>query len=455
MSAIAHMLLDQGHTVSGSDMSANAQTVALAGRGATIYAGHDATYVDGAGTVVATSAAAPDHVELEAARAAGIPLLKRQDLWRDWSQQRTVVAVAGTHGKTTTTALLALLLSRAGRDPGFLIGSVPADLPTGARWGDVAAPLVIEADEYDRAFLALTPHIAIITNVEWDHPDIYASPDEYDDAFAAFVAECEGPILTCGDDGVGRWAQAAYERDLPVITYGLAESNDYQAVLVEDQNPTQFRVRRSKVLPAVVHTGKPVSPDNVYQLSVPGLHNIRNALAVLAVADIFGLDDELVAETLRAFRGTARRFELKGEAGGVTVIDDYAHHPTEVRATLAAARHRYGGRRIVAYVQPHTYSRTSALLEEWPGAFADADVVLVGAIYAAREQDSDGAHARMAEAVTGRIARQHPDVTYVGDVAAATAAARRLLRPGDVLLTLGAGDGNRVGAAVLEQVEPV
>lgn len=444
MSAIANILLDQGHTVSGSDLTANRLTRALQARGVTFHVGHDPAYVQGADALVVTAAARPDHPEVVAAHTAGIPIRNRADLWRDWSQGRRVIAVAGTHGKTTTTAMIALILSHAGIAPGFLIGSESPDLGTNARWGEPAAPLVIEADEYAHAFLALTPAIAVITNVEWDHPDIFTTEAAYYAAFNQFAAQTHAAILVCGDAGTG--TQQLALRDLAVrhLTYGLAESNDYRAVPAGDDGWQVVRRGSSMV-------------GGRFSLAVPGHHNVCNALAAIAVADWLGIDMHIATTALQAFRGTARRFEIKGEVAGVTVIDDYAHHPTEVRATLAAARERYGARRIVVYVQPHTYSRTRALFDQWPGAFVDADSVLIGAIYGARETAWPGDD--LAQQLTRQIAaagaqRTNPQhVAYVGSVAEATTAALALVQPGDVLLTLGAGDGDRVGMGVLEHLQ--
>ncbi len=447
---MAHILLDQGHTVSGSDQNTNRLTATLAQRGATIYAGHNATYVHGADALLASAAIPAEHIELAAARQANLPLLRRDNLWYEWSQQRTIIAVAGTHGKTTTTAMIAWVLQQAGRDPGFLVGSESPDLGTNARWGSPAAPLVIEADEYGRAFLALVPHVVVVTNVEWDHPDIYPTASDYIDTFAQFIDNSEGPIITCGDGGIGSWSRITRENSLPLLSYGLEEHNSYRAILSDAQKPTNFQVWRSKDAPTTVYnTGDTQLSPISYKLLIPGQHNIKNALAAIVVADMFGLEAEPVARALRTFRGTARRFEIKGEASGVTVVDDYAHHPTEVRATLAAARAHYGQRRIVAYVQPHTYSRTLALIDEWPAAFADADVVLVGAVYASRERDVDGTHARIGHRLTERIAAAHPNVSYVGGLDEASGHVQHVLQSGDVLLTLGAGDGDAVGAAVL------
>lgn len=454
MSAMAHILLDQGHTVSGSDLQVNQLTAALAARGAAIYSGHQPEHIAGAEAVLATAAAPPNHPEILAAQHAGMVVLRREDLWRIWSRQRTIIAVAGTHGKTTTTAMLAWVFTQAGQQPGFLIGGDSFNLGTNARWGDPAAPLIIEADEYSRAFLALTASVVVITNLEWDHPDIYPTAEEYAAAFAQFVIEAEGPIITCGDHDNHVVAEAARQVDLPLLRYGLGPENDYRALLEEpaenqDVNSTTFYVQRPKGLSYIVYDDNTALDTSHYQLGMPGLHNVRNALATIVVADIFGLQAGQVAAALRDFRGTARRFEQRGEADGVLVIDDYAHHPTEVRATLAAARRRYARRRIVAYLQPHTYSRTLALLEQWPQAFDDADIVLVGAIYASREAELEGAHKDLALQLVERIAAMHQAVSYVGELEAAATAALRTLRRGDVLLTMGAGDGCKVGDMVL------
>ncbi len=453
MSGIAHVLLDQGHIVSGSDLQHNTLTDALAARGAAIARGHTAANIAGADALVVTSAAKADHPEIAAARAQGLPILKRADLWREWSAQRRVVAVAGTHGKTTTTAMIALALSQAGLQPGFVLGGEAPDLPRNAQWGDPQAPLVIEADEYDRTFLALRPYLAVITNVELDHVDIYPSAEEYDAAFRAFAHSVANPhnLIVCGDDP-GALAAA----DLPEATqYGIDDTVardpvscrrallDWMAANVQsDERGTRFEIwqydRRSFATRSLGNA----------QIQLHGAHNVRNALAALAAAAQLGVAPQVALTALGNYRGTRRRFELKGEVGGITVVDDYAHHPTEVRATLAAARSRYPGRRIVAYLQPHTYSRTAALLGEWVDAFGDADVVAIGEIYAAREQNTLGLDAAD---LAARI--DHPNVRAVGSIEQASAELGSLLQPGDVLLTLGAGDGNKVGEAILGRCE--
>jgi UDP-N-acetylmuramate--alanine ligase len=452
MSAIAHVLLDQGHTVGGSDLQRNALSDALAARGVTILLGHNAAHVANADALVVTSAVKPDHPELRAAGERGIPVLKRADLWREWSALRDVVAVAGTHGKTTTTAMIALALTRAGRDPGYLIGGEAPDLPRNARWGDPQAPLVIEADEYDRTFLALAPRVAVITNVEWDHVDIYASPQEYEAAFRAFAGAVGRPrdLIVCGDDpGALRVAEhpaaTQYGIDDAVASDPVACRRaplDWMAANVRaDADGTTFEVWRYDRRSFATYSLGPC------RIQLSGAHNVRNALAALAAISALSIAPEPTIAALAEYRGTLRRFELKGEVGGIMVIDDYAHHPTEVRATLAAARDRYPGRRIVVYLQPHTYSRTRALLDAWAGAFGDADIVRIGEIYAAREHDTlgiDGA------TLAGRI--DHCNSQAVGGMAHAVEQLSNLLQPGDLLLTLGAGDGYQVGEKILEKL---
>ncbi len=454
MSAIAAILLDQGHSVSGSDLHSNRLTAALAARGATIHQGHAPTHVAGADAVLATAAARPDHVELVAARDAGIPVLGRADLWREWSHQRPVVAVAGTHGKTTTSAMIAVALRGAGVEAGYLIGAEAPDLGGNAAWGRPDAPLVIEADEYERVFLALRPAVAVITNVEWDHPDIYSSAEEYAATFARFAALAPSPdrVVLCGDDP-------------GALALGLAEATLYGIEEALAADPVSCRLApfdwsASGVAPTADggarfdlwrYNRQRFARQRLGGLSLrlPGRHNVRNALAALAVCALLQAPLDAAARALAAFRGTARRFEIKGEAAGVTVVDDYAHHPTEARATLEAARLRFPGRRLVLYLQPHTFSRTAALLDAWPAACAAADLVRVGDVYAAREQGDAPALAR---ALAERVAALGLDARYASDVEAAARLLAAEVRPGDVVLTLGAGDGDRVGVLLLEHL---
>jgi UDP-N-acetylmuramate--alanine ligase len=443
MSAVATMLLDQGHTVSGSDLQENTLTAALMARGALINRGHDPSFVTGADALIATSAVHPDHPELVAARMCGIPLLKRPDVWKSWSQERSIIAVAGTHGKTTTTAMISFVCIHAGLEVGFLIGSEVPQLGTNARWGNPLAPLIIEADEYDYAFLGLQPDIAVITTIEWDHPDIFPSETTYMAAFAQFIQKVNNVVLLSEQIP---FAMENISGGPHVVHYGFETQNEYRAIASEDQPETWNVATPSSSCSAML------------KLAIPGRHNVRNALATLSVVDLLGLNIEDAAQNLAHFQGTARRFEFKGERDGVLVIDDYAHHPTEVAATLSAARSRYPESRIVAYVQPHTFSRTEALIEQWATAMNDADMVFIGDVYASREAgriaSSDVPHLdpreELARELVKKIGKVHRYVFYAGTIEEAIASLVIVLRSGDVLITMGAGDGFRVGEGILQ-----
>jgi UDP-N-acetylmuramate--alanine ligase len=393
--------------------------------------------VAGAEVVVVSSAVAASNVEVQAARAAGIPVLKRPEFLGRMMDGRVGVAVAGTHGKTTTTAMIASVLLQAGRDPTFVVGGVIAGLGTNARAGE--GPLfVIEADEYDRTFLSLKPTAAVVTNVEHDHPDCYPTFADFRAAFEQFTASVprEGLLAVCWDDPVARELGERRRAEGAVVTFfGLGQGAELRA---EEVRPNFaggvdfLATREGQVLGLV-------------RLRVPGAHNASNATGALAVADFLDVPFRVAREALREFRGVGRRFEVKGEAGGVVVIDDYAHHPTEIRTTLRAARDRFPGRSLWAVWQPHTYSRTVVLLADFARAFGAADHVVVLPIYAARETDTLGVSSGDVVA-----AMQHPDARCARSLDEAVVWLGTELRSGDVVLTLGAGDGYRVGEWVLE-----
>lgn len=453
MSAIAHLLLDQGHIVSGSDAQQSSAWAALQRRGVTITLGHAADHVANADALVVTSAVRPPHPALDAAAAHGIPVYKRHDLWRQWSHERRVIAVAGTHGKTTTSAMIAVALRNAGLNPGYLIGAEVPDLPLPAAWGDARAPLVIEADEYDRTFLALTPDIAVITTVEWDHVDIYASYADYVAAFQQFASQVPRAdrVLVCGDDNgvrasITRSGVRWYGIDHDIARDPVACTRiplDWAASAWHTDAQTQYfqawYYDRASFAMRLHHP---------MQIQLAGLHNVKNALAAYAACVMAGADRQRVVQALATFRGASRRFEYKGMVRGVTVIDDYGHHPTEVRAVLAAARMRFPGQRIIAYVQPHTYSRTQLLATEWAKAFADADIVCIGDIYASREHPVDGIDAAW---LVAQI--DHPTVSATGDIAGTVQWLTSHVTTGDVVITMSAGDGTRVGPGVLAALE--
>ena len=438
LSAIARVLLADGYQISGSDAQPSALTAELQGLGMRIFSGHRAENVAGADLVVVSSAVPEDNPELLAARRAGIPVVKRAELLGDMMADQRGIAVAGTHGKTTTSALISFVLCELGLDPTFIVGGILQDLGTNARLGH-GPHFVVEADEYDHTFLGLRPRVAVVTVVEMDHPDCFADLEAVSADFLRFLQLVPegGALVGCADQPrvVDLLRQATQGRTVTAVTYGLRAEGDWQArdVRVNRWGGSDF---------AVWHAGQVVGQA---RLRLVGLHNVSNALAVLAVVDRLELDLARVLEILPRFHGVRRRFEIKGEAQGVTVIDDYAHHPTEIRATLAAARRRFGQRPLWVFFQPHTYSRTRALLDEFAVSFGDADHVLISEIYAAREKDDLGIHARD---LVQRV--RHPDVRYVATLPEASALLQAELRPGDILLTLGAGNGDRVGESVLQ-----
>ncbi|MDW8067585.1 MAG: UDP-N-acetylmuramate--L-alanine ligase [Anaerolineae bacterium] len=440
LSAIARVLMERGARVSGSDLTLSPAAEALAREGAQVYLGHRAENVVGADAVIVSSAVREDNVEVQAARAAGIPVLRRAQVLGQLMEGHIGIAVAGTHGKTTTTAMIATVLWEAGLDPTFIVGGTLVGPGINARAGG-GPHFVIEADEYDRTFLGISPHIAVVTNVEHDHPDCYPTFEDFRAAFAEFVARIppDGLLVACGDHPVAReLGQERQARGGRVVFYGREKGAEWTAHQVH-ANPSGgtdfYAVRSGRTLGEV-------------RLRVPGEHNVLNALAALAVAEEVGVPFPTARAALSGFRGVARRFEVKGEAEGVVVVDDYAHHPTEIRATLAAARQRFPGRPLWAVWQPHTYSRTKALLEEFAEAFDQADHVVVLPIYAARESDTLGVSSAD---VVARM--RHPDARVVGSREEAVALLGTEVRPGDVVLTLGAGDGDKVGEWLLEALK--
>jgi len=431
LSAIARVLHGWGYRVSGSDRQASALTEALAAEGIAVSIGHRAEQVAGADLVVVSSAVPADNPEVVEARRRGLPVVKRERFLADLTAGKRTLAVAGTHGKTTTTAMIAWVLLEAGLDPTFVVGGVLQNLGTNARAGH-GPYFVIEADEYDRAFLGLRPAVAVITALEHDHPDCYPTFAEVRRAFTAFVERLtsDGRLIVCGEDEeAGRLGR---EAGRPLETYGFDAAWDWQARGSALGHHAAFEVW---------HGGGRLG---TCALQLPGRHNVLNALAALAATAQVGVEFGVAAAALTRFQGTKRRFEVKGQAGGVVVVDDYAHHPTEVRATLDAARLKYPGRPIWAVFQPHTYSRTAALMDDFAHAFGQADHVIVTAIYAAREKPLPGVSGA---ALAARIA--HADVRAVETLDEATALLLREVQPGDLVITLGAGDGYLIGERLL------
>ncbi|MCC7362229.1 MAG: UDP-N-acetylmuramate--L-alanine ligase [Anaerolineales bacterium] len=437
LSAIAQVLLESGDAVSGSDETLSPFAAALAEHGAVVHVGHAAQNVNGAVVVIISSAIPADNVEVRAAQAKGIPVLKRADFLGQLMEGRQGVAVAGTHGKTTTTGLTAFILDQAGLDPTFIVGGRLENYGANARAGR-GRPFVIEADEYDRMFLGLKPLVAVVTNVEHDHPDCYPTLAEMQDAFQAFVnlLPPEGLLIGYGRDPfVQRLISERRAAGRPAVNYGLRRDDDYRAdsLQVNGAGGSDF---------LVVKDGNTLG---LARTRLPGEHNVLNALAALAVADYLGVDFNTARNALAEYRGAGRRFEVKGEAGGVTVVDDYAHHPTEIRATLAAARRRFGDRPLWVMFQPHTFSRTRALLADFAASFAEADHVIIVDIFRSREAPDPEVSAHD---IVKRM--QHPDARYIPALVDAANYLCDALQPGAVLLTLGAGDGNWVGQKVFD-----
>ncbi len=446
LSAIARVLLAQGQQISGCDLALSPMALALAESGATVYQGHDAAHLGSCDVVVVSSAVPPDHPELEAARGRGLPVVKRDRLLGELMAGKIGIAVAGTHGKTTTSSLIAHTLIALDQDPTFIVGGVLGNVGSNAQAGG-GPHFVVEADEYDRAFLGLRPQVAVVTHLEHDHPDCFPTLADVEAAFRQFLAGTlsDGYILGCGD--VPRVAAlleaaAAGPKGQQVWSYGLTDGCDWQAVELALNNVGGYDW--------TAHCQRAGGALARFRLPLPGVHNVRNALAAVAVAHYLGLDLSRVADALVAFRPTARRFEWKGVAGGVTVIDDYAHHPTEIRATLAAAREQFPDRTLWAVFQPHTYSRTAALWDDFRRSFDDAQHVLLLDIYPAREAATDFAGVT-AEALAAQMA--HPAARYTGAHDGTVACLLDELQAGDVLITLGAGDGYRVGERVLAELE--
>jgi UDP-N-acetylmuramate--alanine ligase len=433
MSGIARLLLAAGVGVSGSDLKDSPGLAALRAAGATVFVGHRAEHVGRPDAVVASAAIPPGNPELRAARDAGIPVWSRAQVLAGLMRGRRGVAVAGTHGKTTTTSMVAVMLSRLGLDPTFVVGGELNESGSGARSGR-GELFVAEADESDGSFLLLRPEVAVVTNVEEDHLDHYRDREDIERAFATFASRAR-TVVACWDDPGVRRALGAL-RPGPV-RFGREEGADVRVV---EERPLPGRGSR-----AVVEVGGRRVP---LELAVPGSHNVLNAAAALAVGTVLGVELEAAARALASFTGVRRRFERKGEEDGVVVVDDYAHHPTEVAATLRVAREATS-RRVVAVFQPHRYTRTRAMWRELGRSLREADLVVVTDVYGAGETPIPGVTGKLvvealAEEVPGRRAVYLPRRLDVGPFLAGE------VRPGDLVLTLGAGDITMVGDELLE-----
>jgi UDP-N-acetylmuramate--alanine ligase len=440
MSGIAEVLLALGFDVHGSDLKASDTTRRLAAQGARISYGHREENVDKADVVVMSSAVRSDNPEIVKAAREGIPVIPRAEMLAELMRLKNGVAVAGSHGKTTTTSLVAAILNEGGLDPTVIIGGKVNQLGSNARVGQ-GDLLVAEADESDGSFLKLTPTIAVVTNLDLEHVDYYTGGlPEISAAFSSFVNRVPfyGLAVLCIDaENVQALLPTVSRR---FVTYGRSRQADYQAIDVEHEGlSSTFTVRRRGA-----DLGR-------VKVNLAGAHNVLNALAAIAVADEVAIPFEKTSAALAAFQGVQRRFTHKGEARGVLVIDDYGHHPAEIRATLAAARNAYPGRRVVVLFQPHRYTRTAALKDEFARAFNDADVVIVAPVYAAGEAPIEGATgAAIAEAMQKH---GHHDARAASSLDEATAMLASMVAPGDVVFTQGAGDVTNVGPELLRRLE--
>ncbi len=431
MSGIAEVLLNLGYRVQGSDIAKNAATERLAQQGATIFIGHAAEHLGAANAVVISSAVKSDNPEVLTARARRIPVVPRALMLGELMRLKQGIAIAGTHGKTTTTSLVASVLAQAGCDPTFVIGGRLNSAGANARLG-LGEYIVAEADESDGSFLNLLPMMAVITNIDEDHMETYDHDfAKLKQAFIAFTQRLPfyGTAVVCLDDPHVREIVPFLSKT--VVSYGLCEDAQVRAIDLEDRaGAMQFTVLREETAPLKV------------LLNLPGRHNVQNALAAIAVATELGLSDQAIVEALRDFKGVGRRFQNCGEfacarGGQFTLIDDYGHHPAEIAATIAAARGAFPGRRIVLAFQPHRYSRTRDLFEDFVRVLGDADQLLLAEVYPAGEQPiaaADGKALARAIRVAGRV-----EPVYVESIADMAETIRQLASDGDVVLSMGAG----------------
>jgi UDP-N-acetylmuramate--alanine ligase len=438
MNGIAEVLINLGYKVSGSDAGSNEATARLSRLGARIALGHQAESVHGADVVVTSTAIREDNVEVREARRLQIPVIPRAEMLAELMRMKMGIAVAGSHGKTTTTSMIATVLDKAGFDPTIVVGGRLNTLGANARLGD-GDFFVAEADESDRSFLMLSPFIAVLTNIDAEHLDQYKGVEDIKRDFLSFANKVPFycPVILCLDDPNLQSIIPQLERRM--ITYGFSAQSD---VYARDLSFSGFTSRST-----LHHKGKMLG---TLDLNVPGKHMISNAMAAVAVGLDLDIPGQQILEALAGYAGTGRRFELKGEPRGIMVVEDYGHHPTEIKATLDGAK-RGWERRLVAVFQPHRYTRTLHLLDDFARAFNQADVLMLTEIYPAGETPIPG--------VTGKglyeeiVRFGHKDVHFEPDPARIPARLESLLRPGDIVIVLGAGNINRIVPELLERLE--
>jgi UDP-N-acetylmuramate--alanine ligase len=447
MSGIAEIMLNLGMKVSGSDLKRSAVTDRLAALGATIYEGHNAANVAGATVVVTSSAVHAKNPEVLEAQARKIPVIQRAEMLAELMRLKYGIAIAGMHGKTTTTSMVAAVLSAGGLDPTVVVGGRVDALGSNARLG-ASQYLVAEADESDRSFLKLSPILAVVTNLDREHMDCYHDMADVERAFVDFMDRVPfyGAVTACIDNALLKGILPRVRRR--VFTYGVTAEADFRLEILDailDAAPAPQQT--SSFSRFQVHTAS--GPLGPFELHVPGRHNVLNATAAVAIARQLEVSPAEIAEGLAHFRGVDRRFQQRGQARGVTVVDDYGHHPTEIRATLEAARASTRGKIHVVF-QPHRFTRTLDLLDEFGGAFCDADTVVVLPIYAASEEPIPGVTAeRLAERIQGL------SVAFAPDFAAAVHAVAAAAHEGDLILTLGAGSVSQLAPQILAALATV
>ena len=442
MSGIAEVLLTLGYKVTGSDVGASDTIRRLEELGGTVFIGHQESNVEGAQVVVVSSAIAGSNPEIRAARAKVIPVIPRAEMLAELMRLKYGIAIAGAHGKTTTTSMVASILAQAGLDPTFVIGGKVNAMGTHARLGR-SDLLIAEADESDGSFLRLSPSIVVVTNIDREHLDHYGSMEGLQEAFLEFINKIPfyGVAIVCADDP---WIRKLLPRVVKRYhTYGMS---DFSGVLTSDLFATDIETRAMGVEFRAHYRDQKLGP---FRIRIPGVHNVANALAAIGVALELDVPVDLIRAGLAAFAGVERRFQIRGEKNGIVVVDDYGHHPTEIRATLAAARAAWQ-RPLMVVFQPHRFSRTRDLADEFAKAFEQADRVYVMDIYPAGEAPIPGITGQMM-ADTIR-ASGHPSVQWLNRDSGLITTLREELREGDVLLTLGAGDVWKVGTELLESL---
>lgn len=445
MSGIAEVLLNLGYKVSGSDLKGSAVTLRLDGLGATIFEGHRAENIRDAEVVVTSSAISAENPEVARAHELHIPVIQRAEMLAELMRLKYGIAIAGMHGKTTTTSMVAAVLAAGGLDPTVVVGGRVDAMGSNARLGK-SQYLVAEADESDRSFLKLSPILSVVTNIDREHMDCYRNMRDVKKTFVEFMDRVPfyGMIVACNDDPVLRRLLAEVQRR--TVTYGTRRGSDF---LIKPQATTQRSNGDSRPLSRfrVRFQEKDLGE---FALHVPGLHNVLNATAAIAVGIGLDISVDAVRTALDQFRGVDRRFQLRGVVAGISVIDDYGHHPTEIKATLAAAR-QCGFRKVHVIFQPHRYTRTRDLMEEFTGAFNDADSLFVLDIYAASERPIEGINS---EALAQKIREKTVKVgRYASSAAEAIEAAAEVAQEGDMILTLGAGSVSQLGPAVLDRLK--